>query len=62
MMDVWTDGKRLILQKQEEKNKECGAPQIMRCAHHLVPHLDETFEENLHIMLCLHTRIAWIIL
>jgi len=31
----------------------------MRCAHHLVPNLDETFEEKLHIMLCLHKRIAW---
>jgi hypothetical protein len=52
MMDVWMDRKKLILQKQEEKNKECGVPQIMRCAHHLVPHLGETFEEKLQIMLC----------
>jgi hypothetical protein len=26
MMDVWMDHKRLILQKKEEKNKECGGP------------------------------------
>jgi hypothetical protein len=57
--DGCMDGSQKIDSPEKGRKKQRVRGTILRCVHHLVPHLDETFEENLHIMLCLHTRLAW---